>query len=239
MSTIFVFIIITTTAILSLVTLQLGFLRAEEEMAAAYLDDNTKEELSTIEQCKQLEILSSHPDNLTRSLSPGLKVLSEVGGMAALYNFLLHSTQVQIHFFITVLQQMARADSMTALLSPAIGCSMQSQMETKLASMDLKSPGLKSTVPGSPSSRTFNTSAIPNCQSLAIDPTSYFLFPDTANTAGRQPKRRCRYARPTARQTQSPWQRRASHFCAGARLEHRRARHLGRRQFARPGRGAR
>ena len=52
---------------------------------------------------------------------PGFKVLSEAERTAALYSLLQHSTQVQIRFFITVLQQMARADPMTALLSPAVG----------------------------------------------------------------------------------------------------------------------
>ncbi|KAH9059940.1 hypothetical protein EDB87DRAFT_679833 [Lactarius vividus] len=134
-----------------------------EEMAAASLDVNFKEELSAIEQW--------------------FKVLSEAERTAALYSLLQHSTQVQIRFFITVLQQMARADPMTALLSPAVGGSMQSQMEAKLASMNLKSPGLKSTMPGSPSARTFNTSAT-NRQSLAFDSSSSFLSPDTANTVG-------------------------------------------------------
>ncbi|KAH9987104.1 hypothetical protein BJV77DRAFT_964940 [Russula vinacea] len=88
-----------------------------EEMAVASLDVNFKEELSAIEQW--------------------FKVLSEAERTAALYSLLQNSTQVQIRFFITVLQQMARADPMTALLSPAIGGSMQSQMEAKLASMNL------------------------------------------------------------------------------------------------------
>ncbi|KAB5593591.1 Protein VTS1 [Ceratobasidium theobromae] len=91
-----------------------------EEMAAASLDVNFKEELSAIEQW--------------------FRVLSEAERTAALYSLLQHSTQVQIRFFITVLQQMARADPMTALLSPAVGASMQSQMEAKLASLGLKSP---------------------------------------------------------------------------------------------------
>lgn len=72
-----------------------------EEMAAASLDVNFKEELSAIEQW--------------------FKVLSEAERTAALYSLLQHSTQVQIRFFITVLQQMARSDPMTALLSPAMG----------------------------------------------------------------------------------------------------------------------
>lgn len=118
-----------------------------EEMAAASLDVNFKEELSAIEQW--------------------FKVLSEAERTAALYSLLQHSTQVQIRFFITVLQQMARSDPMTALLSPAVGGSMQSQMEAKLAQMNLKSPGFKSNLPGSPTTRNFSGSS--------------FLSPDAAN----------------------------------------------------------
>ncbi|KAF8333571.1 uncharacterized protein EI90DRAFT_2971042 [Cantharellus anzutake] len=125
-----------------------------EEMAAASLDANFKEELSAIEQW--------------------FRVLSEAERTAALYSLLQHSTQMQIRFFVTVLQQMARSDPMTALLSPAIGASMQSQMEAKLASMGLKSPGL----PASPSTRTFGSSL--NRQSIAGD-SSNFLSPDSAN----------------------------------------------------------
>ncbi|KIY71817.1 hypothetical protein CYLTODRAFT_368709 [Cylindrobasidium torrendii FP15055 ss-10] len=129
-----------------------------EEMAAASLDVNFKEELSAIEQW--------------------FKVLSEAERTAALYSLLQHSTQVQIRFFITVLQQMARSDPMTALLSPAMG-SMQNQMEAKLA--QLKSPGLKSGMPpaASPTARNFNR------QSLALDPSaSNFLSPDSAVASG-------------------------------------------------------
>ncbi|THH02663.1 hypothetical protein EW026_g239 [Hermanssonia centrifuga] len=122
-----------------------------EEMAAASLDVNFKEELSAIEQW--------------------FKVLSEAERTAALYSLLQHSTQVQIRFFITVLQQMARADPMTALLSPAVGGSMQSQMEAKLASMNLKSPGLKSGLPGSPTARNFSGGM------------SNYLSPDSASLA--------------------------------------------------------
>ncbi|KIJ62667.1 hypothetical protein HYDPIDRAFT_114334 [Hydnomerulius pinastri MD-312] len=128
-----------------------------EDMAAASLDVNFKEELSAIEQW--------------------FKVLSEAERTAALYSLLQQSTQVQIRFFITVLQQMARSDPMTALLSPAVGGSMQSQMEAKLAQMTLKSPSLKSPMPSSP--RVFSGSQ--NRQSLALDTTSSgFLSPDSA-----------------------------------------------------------
>jgi hypothetical protein len=127
-----------------------------EDMAAASLDVNFKEELSAIEQW--------------------FKVLSEAERTAALYSLLQQSTQVQIRFFITVLQQMARSDPMTALLSPAVGGSMQSQMEAKLAQMTIKSPSLKSPIPSSP--RVFSGSQ--NRQSLALDSSSAFLSPDSA-----------------------------------------------------------
>ncbi|TFK24375.1 hypothetical protein FA15DRAFT_704598 [Coprinopsis marcescibilis] len=126
-----------------------------EDMAAASLDVNFKEELSAIEQW--------------------FKVLSEAERTAALYSLLQHSTQVQIRFFITVLQQMARSDPMTALLSPAMG-SMQSQMEAKLAS--IKSPGLKSGLPASPTARNFTPG---NRQSVTLDTT--YLSPDSAAIA--------------------------------------------------------
>lgn len=146
-----------------------------EEMATASLDQNFKEELSAIEQW--------------------FRVLSEAERTAALYSLLQESTQVQIRFFITVLQQMARSDPMSALLSPSMNSewsprpdslpspgtpwlhllttqshlpsfsslpltaltetdSMAEQMEAKLASLGLKSPGgMKS--PASPSTRGF------------------------------------------------------------------------------------
>ncbi|KAF7365569.1 hypothetical protein MVEN_00430200 [Mycena venus] len=131
-----------------------------EDMAAASLDVNFKEELSAIEQW--------------------FKVLSEAERTAALYSLLQHSTQVQIRFFITVLQQMARSDPMTALLSPAVGGSMQAQMEAKLAS--LKSPGLKSGLPASPTARNFNQSATANNRQSLVDPPTpnSYLSPDSA-----------------------------------------------------------
>lgn len=126
----------------------------------------------------------------------GFKVLSEAERTAALYSLLQHSTQVQIRFFITVLQQMARSDPMTALLSPAVGSeysqlpcwhvlissslgSMQSQMEAKLAQMNLKSPSLKSGLPASPTARNFSPVNRPNL-GLDTNPNG-FLSPDTAN----------------------------------------------------------
>ena len=70
---------------------------------------------------------------------------------------------------------MARSDPMTALLSPAVGGSMQSQMEAKLASMNLKSPGLKSNLPASPTTRNFSGSGIGGGNT--------FLSPESANNA--------------------------------------------------------
>ena len=78
-------------------------------------------------------------------------------------------TQVQIRFFVTVLQLMARADEKTALLSPAIGSSMESRMEGKLASMNLKSPGLESNNHSSPSARI----SIPALRTASRQPSTH------------------------------------------------------------------
>ncbi|CAG8526750.1 4268_t:CDS:2 [Ambispora leptoticha] len=95
-----------------------------EEMATASLDQNFKEELGALEQW--------------------FRVLSEAERTAALYSLLQHSTQVQIRFFITVLQQMARSDPMGALLSPANPEKDMMQAQLAKAEVDarmaLKSP---------------------------------------------------------------------------------------------------
>jgi hypothetical protein len=70
-----------------------------EDMAAATLDQDFKDELSAIEQW--------------------FRVLSEPERTAALYALLQQTTQVQIRFFIQVLQQMAKSHPMSGVLSPA------------------------------------------------------------------------------------------------------------------------
>lgn len=70
-----------------------------EEMAAATLDQDFKDELSAIEQW--------------------FRVLSEAERTAALYSLLQQTTQVQIRFFIQVLQQMSQSHPTSGLLSPA------------------------------------------------------------------------------------------------------------------------
>src|SRR6266403_4944934 len=91
-------------------------------MALASLDVNFKEELSAIEQCNSTFPLYFPLSTIHSFAIPaGFKVLSEAERTAALYSLLQHSTRVQIRFFITVLQQMARADPMTALLSRLSG----------------------------------------------------------------------------------------------------------------------
>lgn len=111
-----------------------------EEMAAASLDQNFKEELSAIEQW--------------------FRVLSEAERTAALYSLLQESTQVQIRFFITVLQQMARSDPVSALLSPSHhNSSMADQMEAKLASLGLKSPSAMKAPPSPGGNRGYRQSS--------------------------------------------------------------------------------
>jgi hypothetical protein len=70
-----------------------------EEMAAATLDQDFKDELNAIEQW--------------------FRVLSEAERTAALYALLQQTTQVQIRFFIQVLQQMGKNHPMSGMLSPA------------------------------------------------------------------------------------------------------------------------
>lgn len=70
-----------------------------EEMAAATLDQDFKDELSAIEQW--------------------FKVLSEAERTAALYALLQQATQVQTRFFIGVLQEMAKKHPVTGVLSPS------------------------------------------------------------------------------------------------------------------------
>ena len=135
-----------------------------EEMAAASLDQSFKEELGAIEQW--------------------FRVLSEAERTAALYSLLQSSSQVQIRFFITVLQQMARSDPMTALLSPANPqqATMEAQMEAKLASFGLKSPA-------SPVVRQFarqSLGSVPNADlSGFLSPNSAMQHPSSSSPSAR------------------------------------------------------
>lgn len=69
-----------------------------DDMANAALDQEFKDELSAIEQW--------------------FRVLSEAERTTALYALLQQATQVQIRFFIQVLQQMAKSHPMSNILSP-------------------------------------------------------------------------------------------------------------------------
>lgn len=129
-----------------------------EEMAAASLDTNFKEELSAIEQW--------------------FRVLSEAERTAALYSLLQSATQMQMRFFITVLQQMARSDpTQAALLSPANPnqLSLEAQMEQKMSTLGLKSPS-------SPMIRQFARSSLgPNTNPNTIANEAY-LSPNPGET---------------------------------------------------------
>jgi hypothetical protein len=70
-----------------------------EEMASATLDQDFKDELSAIEQW--------------------FRVLSEAERTSALYALLQQTTQVQIRFFIQVLQEMAKNHPLSGILSPS------------------------------------------------------------------------------------------------------------------------
>ncbi|OAD76737.1 hypothetical protein PHYBLDRAFT_108993, partial [Phycomyces blakesleeanus NRRL 1555(-)] len=68
-------------------------------MASASVDPKYKEEIQHVDQW--------------------FCYLNEAERTAAIYSLLQHSSQVQIRFFITVLQQMNNKDPVDALLSPA------------------------------------------------------------------------------------------------------------------------
>ena len=97
------------------------------------------------------------------------------GSQPLFEKFSQHSTQVQIRFFITVPQQTARA----APLRLDFGRSVQSQMEVKLAGMNLKFDMLTLL-----SARTVDTK-VTNLQSLSFDPGS-FLSSDSTNMSATQ-----------------------------------------------------
>ncbi|KAF2169635.1 hypothetical protein M409DRAFT_20048 [Zasmidium cellare ATCC 36951] len=130
-----------------------------EEMAAATLDQDFKDELSAIEQW--------------------FRVLSEPERTAALYALLQQTTQVQIRFFIQVLQQMAKSHPMSGVLSPAAFGEkdpMSSRMNDAMNKLNVEgsrgSFGFGSKPPPSPGAKRMS----------GLDPnTIKSMFPDAAN----------------------------------------------------------
>ncbi|QKX53374.1 uncharacterized protein TRUGW13939_00452 [Talaromyces rugulosus] len=128
-----------------------------EEMAAATLDQDFKDELSAIEQW--------------------FRVLSEAERTAALYALLQQTTQVQIRFFIQVLQQMAKSHPMSGVLSPAnFGEKELDPMSNRLsdAMSKLTMEGSRNSIgrpPPSPGAK----------RNSALDPSTInAMFPDAA-----------------------------------------------------------
>lgn len=130
-----------------------------EEMAAATLDQDFKDELSAIEQW--------------------FRVLSEPERTAALYALLQQTTQVQIRFFIQVLQQMAKSHPMSGVLSPAAFNEkdpMSSRMNDAMNKLNVEgsrgSFGFGSKPPPSPGAK----------RNSGLDPSTIkSMFPDAAN----------------------------------------------------------
>ncbi|KAK4549236.1 Flap-structured DNA-binding and RNA-binding protein [Oleoguttula mirabilis] len=130
-----------------------------EEMAAATLDQDFKDELSAIEQW--------------------FRVLSEPERTAALYALLQQTTQMQIRFFIQVLQQMAKSHPMSGVLSPAAFNEkdpMSSRMNDAMNKLNVEgsrgSFGFGSKPPPSPGAK----------RNSALDPSTIkSMFPDAAN----------------------------------------------------------
>ncbi|KAF7879309.1 hypothetical protein EAF04_000506 [Stromatinia cepivora] len=125
-----------------------------EEMAAATLDQDFKDELSAIEQW--------------------FRVLSEAERTAALYALLQQTTQVQIRFFIQVLQQMGKGHPMSGVLSPA-------NFDKDPMSSRLNDAMNKTNVDGSRNSMG-RPPATPSTKRLsALDPSVInSMFPDAA-----------------------------------------------------------
>lgn len=130
-----------------------------EEMAAATLDQDFKDELSAIEQW--------------------FRVLSEPERTAALYALLQQTTQVQIRFFIQVLQQMAKSHPMSGVLSPAAFGEkdpMSSRMNDAMNKLNVEgtrsSFGFGNKPPPSPGGKRMS----------GLDPSTIkSMFPDAAN----------------------------------------------------------
>ncbi|KAK3055776.1 Flap-structured DNA-binding and RNA-binding protein [Extremus antarcticus] len=131
-----------------------------EDMAAATLDQDFKDELSAIEQW--------------------FRVLSEPERTAALYALLQQTTQVQIRFFIQVLQQMAKSHPMSGVLSPAAFGEkdpMSSRMNDAMNKLNVEgsraSFGFGGKPPASPGGAKRNSGLDPH--------TIKSMFPDAAN----------------------------------------------------------
>ncbi|KAI9806628.1 MAG: Flap-structured DNA-binding and RNA-binding protein [Sarcosagium campestre] len=125
-----------------------------EEMAAATLDQEFKDELSAIEQW--------------------FKVLSEAERTAALYALLQQTTQVQIRFFIQVLKQMSKSHPMSGVLSPA-------NFESDPMSKRLSDAMNKLSVDGSRNSLGRPPPSPSNKRHSGLDPSAiHAMFPDAA-----------------------------------------------------------
>ncbi|KAI8640302.1 hypothetical protein BD408DRAFT_420083 [Parasitella parasitica] len=149
-----------------------------ESMATASLDPNYKEEIQHVDQW--------------------FRYLNEAERTATIYTLLQHSTQIQIRFFIAVLQQMDKKDPVGALLSPAHPekVDMQAQLTGAMKKAELEaSQMLLSVLPyqtGQVIART-NGNAIRRHQidrhSFALGDTQEYdrLFPRTPGDYSRNP----------------------------------------------------
>lgn len=126
-----------------------------EEMAAATLDQDFKDELSAIEQW--------------------FRVLSEAERTAALYALLQQTTQVQIRFFIQVLQQMGKNHPMSGVLSPATFDKdpMSNRLSDAMNKLNVE-PSRNSMV-------ARNSTIAPSKRHSGLDPSTInAMFPDAA-----------------------------------------------------------
>ncbi|KAI5450534.1 Flap-structured DNA-binding and RNA-binding protein [Naganishia albida] len=112
-----------------------GVFGKEHQMAEDALDSwfhDLQQYESTLDALATASLDQAFTDELN-AIEQWFRVLSENERTAALYSLLQHATTSQIRFFQKVLSQMSQSDPMTALLSPAVGSSMQREMEARLA----------------------------------------------------------------------------------------------------------
>ncbi|KAI6246160.1 RNA-binding protein [Erysiphe necator] len=145
-----------------------------EEMAAATLDQDFKDELSAIEQW--------------------FRVLTEAERTAALYALLQQTTQIQTRFFIQVLQQMGKNHPMSGVLSPA-------NFERDTLTNRLNDSMNKLSIDGSRNSLARQPPTPSTKRHFGLDPSTInAMFPDAAAAIATE---KAKFAQQTGNQSSS------------------------------------
>lgn len=123
-----------------------------DEMASTTLDINFKEEMQHVDQW--------------------YRYLTEAEKTATMYTLLQHSTQVQVRFFMNILQQMIKRDSLYSILTPNNDQDMQSHLAGAMAKAEVEaSQRLMSVLPY----KTGVVTRPPNNNRRAMDRHSFAL----------------------------------------------------------------